>query len=522
MLSKYQRPRTQRQEQRTVAGRMRGGKLTPVLATAFREGEGGMLTQSINFELEPIAGRMITPIQAEVISIFVPVQAMDALLNPDQDYAGNTEIIRDKLLSGENLFELENEGEISKRLGVVPRSIDGQKKVSSAARLAYNAAVNHLRVKKYVKAEKLLHSNTALTPCIISQTVLDRLNGVLDPEDQVNGSVQFDGKLNVSGIGLMQGHQYVVTTQTRDVTGGTETGQWTSTYEGDRNPSLRVDPSTGQPMIYADLGGSNSVSLTDFYQAERTDALVREMRKIVDENPEYGEEMVARWAAGLSVDAGKTPWVIYRKQVAFGQNIVRAMDGDSLDVTQSNHVQTISFSAPVPSTELGGVCITLASVKPDETLASQPHPILSDVWTARNHVADELAIDPVAVTMRELDSETPQAQENTTSMYIGNNHLLRYYKNYGFNRHVNMADVANKSALWQITVPLSVDARSILYPDNLDHYPFALNGPDDDCCTYTVNSSARIATPTIFGPSPVEELEAIETTNVLETTDETA
>ena len=40
--------------------------------------------------------------------------------------------------------------------------------------------------------------------------------------------------------------------------------------------------------------------------------------------------------------------------------------------------------------------ITFAVVKPDETLASQPHPILSDTWGAQNYVSDELARDPVA------------------------------------------------------------------------------------------------------------------------------
>ena len=132
---------------------------------------------------------MITPISAELIAVYVPVQAIDALANPEEAYSGNTEVVRDKLLSGTPLFDLEDEGEISKRLGVVPRSIAGVKKVNSVARLAHNAAVNYLRQRKYVKATQLLAANLGVTPALISETVLDRLNGVLDPEgpDQRRG-----------------------------------------------------------------------------------------------------------------------------------------------------------------------------------------------------------------------------------------------------------------------------------------------------------------------------------------------
>ena len=201
----YQDTRNVRRENRTLVGRFRGGKLAPVMAVPVRGNEGGLLSQSITLELDPIAGRMITPITAELISVFVPIQAIDALKDPAAAYAGMSEVIRAKLLTGNPLFGLETEGEISKRCGVNPRSMGGVKKVNEAVRIGHNAAVNYLRQRKYVKAVTLLHSNTAITPALISQTVLERLNGVLDPDDHINGAVQLDipsMQLPVTGIGF--------------------------------------------------------------------------------------------------------------------------------------------------------------------------------------------------------------------------------------------------------------------------------------------------------------------------------
>ncbi|RWR47183.1 hypothetical protein EOW66_17320, partial [Sinirhodobacter huangdaonensis] len=75
----YQDARNVRREARTLVGRFRGGVLAPVMAVAVRGNEGGFVSQKVTFELDPIAGRMITPIYGELTSVFVPVQAMDAI-----------------------------------------------------------------------------------------------------------------------------------------------------------------------------------------------------------------------------------------------------------------------------------------------------------------------------------------------------------------------------------------------------------------------------------------------------------
>lgn len=487
-MNDYQSVRNVRRESRTLVGRFRGGKLAPIMAVPVRGNEGGMLSQSITLELDPIAGRMITPITGELVSVFVPVQAIDALKSPEADYAGLTEVLREKLLSGNPLFGLENESELTKRLGVNPRSVAGQKKVNEMVRIGHNAAVNFLRQRKYVKATLLSSTNMAVTPALISQTILERMNGVLDPEDRVNGMVQF------------------------------QTGTITAPLSGVLPVVNPVSPTVDLAGGVANLTGLNvgTVSLTDFYNAEKQDAIVRTMRQIVDENPQYGEEILLRWAHGLNVDNGRIPFVIAERTMQFGRNIMPATDsaGVIADVMRSDMMLQIGFNVPIPATELGGIIITFASIKPDETISSQPHPFLSDVWGADNFVADEMALDPVPVTIRDLDSDCLSAQESTVALYTGLNAIKQTYVSYGLNRQLNPTTVANKTAVWQLEVPMSVTPDTILYPETLEHYPFADQAAE--VCTYVVTSQATLKTPMIVGPTPVEELAIIETEDLFE------
>jgi hypothetical protein len=535
MLSKYQNARGKRREAITKTGRFRGGKLNPVMAVAVRPSEGGMLSQTATMELDPIGGRMITPITGEIISVFVPVQAIDEIKAPAAAYAGATEVIREKLLTGNPLFALETEGEITQRCGIEPRAIGGVKKVNEAVRLAHNVAVNHLRQRRFDKATLLLYTNTAVTPAILSETVLDRLNGVLDPDDRVNGLVNLDVNVNLPAMSLPLDGLGIIGTPsgTRGVglavRGDTTAEDYTSTASNthlisrdsatanDIGVTVKVTGTgaTTRPAVFAKLNATalptqtGNVSLTDFYNAETMDRITREMDKIIKDNPEYGEEMVLRWAHGLSVDTGKTPFVIAEQRAFFQRNIVGAMDsaGVNGEVIRSDFLMQMQFTVPVPKTELGGVIITFLVVKPDETLATQPHPILSDVWGVDNHTADELMLDPVPVTGRELDSGISQALETTVMLYTGNNALKQAYMHYGFTRNTNLTTVASKTAIWQLQVPLSVTPSSVLYPDTLSHYPFA--DQNAEVVTYTIASMATIETPMIFGPTPVENIATV-------------
>lgn len=515
-MNKYMKPRSIRREARNIGGRFRGGKLAPVMAVPFRESESGTISQKVTFELDPIPGRMLTPITAEVVSVYVPIPAMDALYDSGGDYPGSADVIREKLLSGVPLFSTEPENEITKRVGVVPRRVNGATEVSEVVTLAHNVAVNYLRRRKYVNASQLAWNNQSVTPALIGKTVLERLNGVLDPEDRVNGAVDFNipqMDLPVKGLGSTDTSLYSARAlgAVKETGGDAPAGDYL--YDNGTKFAMLRDAATGYPVVNALFSGTTSqMSLTDFYQAERMDGLTREMRQLVDENPEFGEDIVTRWAHGLSVDVGKQPFVMYEKSVTFGMALRKAMDSVDLSATQSELYQEIDYTVPVPPTEFGGVVVTFAVVKPDEALASQPHPILSDSWSARNYVADEMAVDPVPVTIRELDGDCAQVDENTIALYVGNNHLMKTYVNYGFNRHLDPSTVAAKTAIWQLEVPMSVTPESVIYPENLDHYPFA--DQNAEVCTYTCETVAAVNTPIIFGPTPVEELAQIETDNV--------
>lgn len=519
----YQQARNVRRELRTPVGRFRGGKLAPVCIHRILGSEGGMLRQEMTMELDPIAGRMITPITGELVSVFVPVQAMDALKDPEAAYAGMTEVVREKLLSGNPLFVLEPESELSKRMDVRPRSIGGQMMVGEYIRLAHNCAVNYLRRRKYEKASQLLAASTAITPALISQTVLERMNGVLDPDDRINGMVQLDlpdVQLPVEGIALESGSlgQALVNGSGYESDGSLVTYP-KSRKTGASSPGGLVEmDDAGVPQVFAALNGvaAGGVSLTDFYNAEKMDNLTRTMRQIVEDNPEYGEEMVLRWAHGLSVDTGKTPFILGERRGYFGRSFQRATDTAGVEdaVMRSDHVLQLSITVPVPKTELGGCIVTFACLKPDEVLASQPHPLLTEPWGLENFVADELALDPVPVTLRELDSDCGAANENTVAMYTGLNQLKMAYVSYGFTRQVDPLTVENKTAVWQLEIPMSVTPDNILYPEELEHYPFA--DQLAEVCTYSLTSTLSCPTPLIVGPTPVEELAVIGDENLFE------
>lgn len=334
----FQFSRNPRREGRSLLGRFRGGKLQPVMAVAVRGNESGMLSQRITMELDPIAGRMITPIFGEFIAVFVPVQAMEALKYPENANAGLTDVIRQKLVSGNPLFVLENDNLLAQAMEVIPRSIGGVKKVGEFNRLAHNAAVNFLRQRKYVKATKLLANSTVITPAIITKTALELMNGVLDPDDHVNGSVDLDipnMSLPVTGIGYVATNATATNVSVRE---GNGTAVYPQAYgvAGGQSAApvgqahLHIKAKTAGPGanhdINAQLNGAvaGSVSLVDFYNAETRDRLTRTMRKMVDDDPEYGEEAILRWAHGLLVDNARIPFVIYEGRQEFGRGIANA------------------------------------------------------------------------------------------------------------------------------------------------------------------------------------------------------
>ena len=420
-------------ESRTLMGRFRGGKLNPVLCVGFRGGEGGMLSQTATIELDPVVGRLVTPVTAEMIAVYVPVQAMAALDNPDDPSAGITEVIRQSFLDGHPMFSFIPENEITRRLGVMPASVGGVRQVNSAPLTAHNCAVNFLRKRKYVYAKQLLATNKAVTPALLSTTAMEMFNGVLNPDDHINGFVALDlaGKAPVRGIWRTEG----ASADPVERNGLINFGLPRVTVSNDLAPANRLNfdvPAAGQAgnTIYSELGDAvgTGFSLTDIYNAETMDRLTRKMRSLIDANPIDGEEQIVRWAHGLSVDTGQNPWLVHYSQKVFGQSVMRAMDGEGIEAetTQSRLLLQMGFNVPIPTTELGGVVVTFMTVKPDETIYQQPHPLFSRPWGLENHMAEELMNDPMPVTAREVSAGVAAADEMNVVFYTGFNELRRY------------------------------------------------------------------------------------------------
>lgn len=508
-MGEFQRQTDMRYYQRTSTGTMRGGVCQPLAVVPFLQHESGYVQQMVNIRLGAIPGEVITPIRAQVISVYVPDLALEALKNPADDYAGNTEIYRDKVAQEVPLTDLEEETDISKLLDLNPKSVAGTKYISERPRLAYIAAVNFLYRRLYDKAEQLDNTQVTPAPAPFTQTSLDMLNAVLDPETRVNGAV--DLSLNISleedflrtDVSGIAGLQYVEDDQGNPLTPAKGAGIVKG--DGDYTPLVAI---TGN--------GGSDLSLTDFYIGQMKDEITRAMGAILEANPEYGEEMLLRWVHGLNLDSGKQPFIVYDNTETFEPNVRPAMDGPNLDESQSDFYGTMNFTVPVPKNEFGGQVVTIAIVRPDEVLADQPDPIYTEPHVGQNFALDRMSLDPVPVTARELHSGVGVANETDTMLYVGYNGLKKRYATHGYNRKVDRSTVERKSAVWQVELPLSVTPETVAYPANLDHYMFALNAPTDEPIFYTVNTAAQINTPMVFGPTPVERLEILDNESLLE------
>lgn len=521
-MQKYMKPRDVAKENTGVFQRIRAGKLWPVAVQAFGPSEGGVVSNEINLELDPIIGRMLTNITAEFHVVYVPDRAIDALKNPEHDLPGNDEALRERILNGEDVFAMEPPTEITNEVRAVPISVDGVPLTNERTRLAYIAANNYLRRRLYHKATQLDKDVTTIQPALLGSTVLQRFNAVLNPEDRVNGAVNFEGRIPISGFGIDPSEEPDMTGPLRSSAGDEPDTQLFKTTAGSNSESqlrLRAIFENGKwrPNAYADLSKvDNEISLLDFANARRNDQLTREMAALVEEYPEYGEQIVARFAAGLKMDMGKQPALLHYRKLEFSNNYVRGMDGPSLDKIQTQNFISYPITVPIPKNEFGGVVVTMVSIKPDETIADQPHPRLSAEYKRIDYLRDEMKIhEPQRVTVREVKTDCAQADEGTLVFYNGNNHLKKNYVDYGFS--LNLTDtqidqLSDRHVLWQHEIPLSVTPDNIVYPSDIQATPFAIT--DGPICSAQIVKRAVIGTPLIMGDVPVEEMDAIDDPNI--------
>lgn len=501
--------------------RFRSAKLAPVRAVRVYGGESGTLTQTVVCELDKLQGRLLSDITFQVQAVYVPVQAIAAMKDPGNDNAGITEVVRRALAQDLAIFGLDGETEISKRCGINPRSSAGSKQVSEAIRLGHNVAVNYLRKRLYVYATEVAPANQAMTPALLSSTILQRLNGVLDPEDRINGRVPLtmpEMRLPVNGIFIEDNvtaapgaAQTNVLLSEQTVAGPSPMGRGRK----GNNAGFRTT-ATGVPDVYALMTAQvQGMSLTAFYNAETIDGLARTARSVADKNPTFGEEAVLRWSMGLALDTPQEPFMLYEREYTFAKARQMAMDKTGLidETSVTGNVVTERFTIPIPQTELGGMMYTFISVKPDERIQSMPDPTLTTPWKQERAIDEQLLLDPVQVTMKDLYSDIATGSENTIAMWAGHNALKQSYTDYGFTRNTDLSTMDNLNAIYALAVPASVTPDNIIYPASVPQTPWLVD--DAEICVCSVESVLTVKTPLAFGPTPVEEVEILTSAAIL-------
>lgn len=487
-------------------GGMEAVKSHPVSICAFNPDEGGTVSTSLNVQLAPVSGYMRSNAYVEVVQVFVPYQAIEKLELDTQEDAGVTEMTRRRLMAGEGIG-LEPYNDIAKAAHIHPISDGGQKKVSKSIRLAYIAAVNHLRKVAYHGANPVPSSQMDIKPAILTANVLQRYNGVMDPERHIDGAINLTGNLPVKGIGVRDTSTYSDAPSNIRETGEPTTQDWSSGAQAAGALTfIEEDPANpGNPGVYVDLDGASELTLRDMIESKKLDGMIRQFAQIIEADPVNGEEKVERALYGLSVDYDHNCQVMYRQIHELSAVHTRPMDGASINDVSGNFALNTSFATMVPRSELGGQLVTLVMVKPLETLVAQPDPHQTKPWQLVNRVHDETELDEKLLTRRHLESDVPAVDEDQPVFWVGHNALEHAYSTHGPNGY-EIPGTQLRSSMWTYPIPVSVSPENISYPaSGVDMYPFHnWNGAHAE---YYVKQVAAISTSLAKGPNPVERIQ---------------
>ena len=477
-------------------------KAHPLAICAFRPDEGGTVSTNLNVTLAPVSGFMRSKSYVDVKQIFVPYQAIEKLELDTQDDAGVTEMTRRRLMNGEGIG-LETEGEITKAAFVHGRNVSDVPKVTKTARLAYIAAVNHLRKVAYFNATMLTKTATAIQPATLTANILERFDGVLEPENLVDGAISLTGELPVRGIGISNSGNAPGSESTYSAVWTDGDGSYTS-KTARYGASTMLETVSGVPTASADLSGVGEITLRDMMKSKKLDALIRSFAGMIKTDPIHGESAVERALYGISVDFDDDCHVMYDRVHELSAQHTRPTDGASINDVSAHFELNESFATLVPRSELGGQLVTIIMVKPLETLQKQPDPAQTEAWTLVNKVHDELALDEVLLTRQDLESDVSTANQDASVFWVGHNSLKHKYMAQGANDQ-QIFGVEMKSSMWTYQVPTSVTAANVNYPDTIDMYPF-FNWAGAHA-EYTISQNAAISTGLARGPSPVERIQ---------------
>ncbi|MGR3624504.1 hypothetical protein [Pseudophaeobacter sp.] len=495
----------------THFGGMKSVQAHPLAICRFRPDEGGTVSTALNVKLAPVSGYVRSNAYLDIVQVAVPYQAIEKLELDEQDDAGVTEMTRRRLMAKQGIG-LEDEGEITKAANIHPRSVGGDKKVTKTARLAYIAAVNHMRKYAYFAATLAPKTETAILPAILTANVLERFSGVLDPEKLVDGAINLTGELPVKGIGVsdvISGADDYTIRETDEASTRTAYGWKVGDTHGANSIVIErtVVGGQGRPNIRADLDGVGELTLRDMIQSQKLDELVRHFAGMIKADPINGEAAVERALYGLSVDYDHNCQVLYRKVHSLSATHQRPLDGASINDVSAHFEYSGNFATVVPRSELGVQLVTLCMVKPIETLAKQPDPAQTEAWELVNRIHDETELDEVLLTRADLESGVDAADEDQSVFWVGHNSLKHDYGTQGPNDQQTF-EVELKSSMWTYEIPTSVTPGNVNYPsEGIDMYPFYnWNGPHAE---YTVSQVAAISTSMARGPNPVERIQLL-------------
>lgn len=498
-INKFTGQRRMRSYRNNHFGGIEAAKLHPLGFVRFRPDEGGTVQTNIDISLAPVSGLMRSDAYVDVKQVFVPYQAIEKLELDTQDDAGVTEMTKRRLMAGEGIG-LEDEGLISLSGNVHARTVSDANKVSKSVRLAYLCAVNHLRLAAYYNSTLEDKTQTAILPALLTANILDRMRGVIEPENLIDGAINLTGDLPVKGIGNPS-NPPTSTNRTVNVVG---TGTDDYEYAIGMGDLLADVNGGGRPKIFADLGDSAEISLRDMMQSKEMDRIIRKLAGVVKSDPVHGEEAVERALYGISCDFDDNCQVMFDRVYPLRSVHSRPTDGASFNEVSGQFSLTDSFGTIVPRSELGGQLVTLVSVKPLEVMAKQPDPSQTEPWVLENRIQDELELDEQLLTRQDLETGVAAANQDQAAFWVGHNSLKHNYATQGANDQ-NVFETEMRSSMWTYEVPTSVDETNVNYPDTIEMYPFYnWNGAHAE---YTIDQIAMISTPLALGPNPVERIQ---------------
>lgn len=484
----------------------RGGfgaaKLHPLFACRFRPDEGGTLETFLDTRLAPVDGILSTKAYLQVLQVFVPYQAMDVLQRPFADSRGVTEMCRREILEGRGVG-LEVENAISRACFAHGKNVDGTVKVQKSVRLAYIAALNHLRKKAYFNALIADHTLSAIMPCTYKANMLQRFDGVLDPESLIDGAINLSGSVPLSGI---------------EIAGSVSSGSGGASVASDGSSYIQLGHSSTGYLRFdlkdasnvdlaADLSGAAELTHRDLMRAKILDGIVRNLARVREMDPVHGEERVARAIYGVQMNTDDEPVVIYDQTHELEPQHIRPMDAAGVNKWSGHFHMFDTFGTVVPRTELGGQVMTFVCLRPLELVPDQPDPAQTEAWVFENRIHDELDLEEQMVTRRDLEASVPTVDADVEAFWVGKNRLMHNYMTEGINvEQVPEVEVLTKS--WDHEIPQGVTPENINYPETISMYPFFnWTGP---AAQYVARQRAHISTPLQLGPNPVEKLELFE------------